>query len=420
MENSKDLNSNSVFLSEVLLNKNMRHDDDDGSLPESISSNYDKKSISLPLRNYLLFTGVERPPTWRSPWWIAWVGWRIVAVLSFVVTIQNMIGYHNQQQWLFNYYLLPSLFATFAAASSWSWLTNVLRDIEAQGGPEIIEEDMTFAKNIFNFFVFSNFFLSFIISCFKSSRADSTIKSVALFGTIFLECCGATVVLGGVLLVLTIETTLAKKEVREVMQAARDQTLTRSFYADAVKSIRLRSLRWQWPLNSLVFVACYCAVCLIILQLFMYGSEGHLQHEIFRKQDDDDVSSILIDIEMFITLLKEVFLFFIIAYLIMGINDEADAITAELLSHTWGQIGSPHDCARLDLLFMSKVVAAPLDAVKSWYSFLSVHRKRPISFFILSLRFTRKYVLAALFSYLFAMSNVLYRVVLVVKAASSS
>lgn len=360
----------------------------------------------LPLRKYLLFSGIEKPKTWYSPWWITWIGWRLFVLLSLAATVDNMIGFHNKKPWLNTFYLLPASVATLTAGCSWFWLPKVLKGLESQKGPPIIDEDMSAAKKLFSAFFILNFIAAFTLASIKVSVSIS----FGLFGIIFLECCGATVVLGGVLLVLTIETTLAKKEVAQLLEAAQQCRLTRSIYADGVKSIKLRSDRWQWPLNSLAFVACYCSLCLIYVQTIIYKN-GRIQTDLFSNRDDDDIAGIEINIEIIVVLMKETLLLFIIMYLIMGINDEADAITAELLESTWGPPGSPHDCARLDLLFTSTTQAAPIKAVKSWYTYFSVSKVRPVSFDVLYFRITRDQVLVVAFSLFLAMINVINRAI---------
>jgi hypothetical protein len=365
------------------------------------------KAADLHFQNCLLFAGLEKPPDIFSKWWLAWIGWRVCLVGSVFSNFYGILKFEESKPWLTPYFLIPSLFASIIAGISWLWLPGVRRSIVEQGGPELTCKDAKSATTLYTRFITINMTVGvgITISRYIQSNYDALIACL-----VFFQLCGTTVVLGGVLLVLNIETTLAKKEVREVMQAAREQTLTRSFYSDAVKSIRLRSLRWQWPLNSLVFVACYCAVCLIILQFFML-SNGRVSTSIFHKSDDDEYSAITVDVEVTNLLLKETMLLIIILYLIMGINDEADAITAELLDNNWGLPGSQLDCARLDLLFMSTTVAAPLDAVKSWYSYFFTSKLRPISFRVLHLRITREYVLAIGLSLLIGVTNIVLRAV---------
>lgn len=96
----------------------------------------------------------------------------------------------------------------------------------------------------------------------------------------------------------------------------------------------------------------------------------------------------------------------------MGINDEADAITAELISSgPWGNsgLGSHQDGVRLDLLFISTTHVAPSPAVKSWYNYFTIDQVRPISFDVLYFRITRAYVLAVVFSFCLALINIVYK-----------
>lgn len=144
---------------------------------------------------------------------------------------------------------------------------------------------MSGAKKLFSIFFIFNFLSAIILASVKVSVSIS----YGLFGIIFLECCGATVILGGVLLVLTIETTLAKKEVQLLLEAAQECRLTRSMYMDSVKSIKLRQDRWRWPLNSLAFVACYCSMCLIYVQTIIYDN-GKIETELFSSFDDDAIA----------------------------------------------------------------------------------------------------------------------------------
>lgn len=89
----------------------------------------------LPLRKYLLFTGIEKPNTWYSPWWLTYIGWRLFVILSLLATVDNMISFHNKRQWLNTFYLIPASVATFTAGLSWFWLPRVLEGLESQVSP---------------------------------------------------------------------------------------------------------------------------------------------------------------------------------------------------------------------------------------------------------------------------------------------
>jgi hypothetical protein len=290
----------------------------------------DSKSADLMFNRCLLFAGIKRPPTRLSPWWLAYIGWRIVLLCGFISIFSNMVSFRHKKPWLIPYCLVPSLLASICAAMSWYWLPKVKRKLVEQGGPEITSHDANQASRLYIWFITINMTLGMTIAVLRYLKTDFAVFLIVIF-----QQCGTTVILGGVLLLLTIETTLAKKEVRVLLLAARKRKLTRSMYLDGVETIKMRSLRWQYPLNSLAFIAFYCSICLIIIQMFLIN-KGQIRTNLYSIHDDDEASAIEIEFEIVMILMKEFILLIIFMFLIMGINDEADAITAgPLHTHTF-------------------------------------------------------------------------------------
>lgn len=79
-------------------------------------------------------------------------------------------------------------------------------------------------------------------------------------------------VLGAVLLALSLETCLAKKEVGTIIKSAYDQTLTRQQYLKVSETIRNRSRRWSVTLGTLVLIAVWNSIALVVSLEYTIGN----------------------------------------------------------------------------------------------------------------------------------------------------
>lgn len=156
---------------------------------------------------------------------------------------------------------------------------------------------------------------------------------------------------------------------------------------------------------------------------------------IFHHGDDDVASEIQVDVLIFIALIKESVLLFLFLFLIMGINDDADSITSILLEKEWGNIDDIEnenddgvtmtnvherkrrneemkELRRCQLVLLTTTYAVKPEALKSWYSYLTFSKTKPISFTVCGLRITRSIALGMLISFLLGLMNALYKFLL--------
>jgi hypothetical protein len=111
---------------------------------------------------------------------------------------------------------------------------------------------------------------------------------------------------------------------------------------------------------------------------------------------------------------KELALLLVLMGIVMAINDEADAIGAELVyGGLWGEHGSPQEGRRLDLLALATTYGNREAALASVWAYATTPPVRPISFLLCGVRIKRTYLQAfsvsIFFSFLsFVLRRVLY------------
>mmetsp|Transcript_13375 Transcript_13375/g.15923 ORF Transcript_13375/g.15923 Transcript_13375/m.15923 type:complete len:445 (-) Transcript_13375:181-1515(-) len=364
--------------------------------------------VNLRFKHILLFSGITRPSSYFSFWWICYFGWRLLSILSLVLlaltfSTKPVIA----QLWFF----APLFFATVAAMAMWYWLPQILADALAQGGAYIPAKD---AKKIIKV---PTMFISLwlILGIFFSlSRAYVTGRFLPCLFTFCIEN-STTPILGSVLLALTIETRLAKNEIDMISECAIDRSLTCEMYLDIKDSIKKRSQRWKKSLYILSFTALYCTIGFIVTLGYLWDDQNNKN----KNKDDDDTlgifysdsrsSDILLDIIVASELAKEVALLFIFLFLVMGINDRADSITSILLNSKWGESNDPQEVVRAHLLFLNTTYAPPPEKLNSWYNFFTFSDSKPISFSVFGVRVSRRLVVAAVISLFLGLANAFSR-----------
>ena len=84
---------------------------------------------------------------------------------------------------------------------------------------------------------------------------------------------------------------------------------------------------------------------------------------------------------------KELALLLVLMGIVMAINDEADAIGAELVyGGLWGEHGSPQEGRRLDLLALATTYGNREAALASVWAYATTPPVRPISFLLCGVR----------------------------------
>ena len=355
-------------------------------------------------RTCLLFAGVERPPSWHSPWWMCYVLWRLLVVIGTVSIVYNIIWFRNKKSFITPYYLLPALLSTLAAGYCWVWLPGVIKALLAEDtkGYVITRRDTQRATSIFT---------KFVAGCFVTGVGMAIARLLAtgswsIFFLVFILECGTSVVLATVLLALTIETLLAQKDLNRLVFEAHNKSLTANMYVSAKQMIHKRSKRWIRPLDTLALVALYCTVSLVVCHLHFYTDEGEVATNLFTEHDDDIVSGIEINIEVTTVLAKESILLLIMMVLVMDVNDTADSLVTILMETApWGAPGGAEEAQRLDLVQRMTVYAVRPIALKGWSAYFRTDKMKPIHFNICHLRITRDFVLAAVASFFLAVLN---------------
>ena len=358
-------------------------------------------SPQTPFRRCLQLAGAEIPSTWCSFWWIPWLWWRFLVLIATVSIVYNIIWFHNKQPWVTPFYLLPALAANIAAASGWWWLPGLLKALIAEED-FITLEDAKIATRLYSRFTLFWFVLGIGVTVSRAIATESLSITLVVLG---LEC-GSTIILASILLALSIETILAKKEIGQAADAAKKMTLTRQQYDDVVERVSRRSHRWKRPLDGLFLVAVACTFGLVLCHMHFYDEDGNPEVSIFTRHDDDLVSGVEINAEITSVLAKESVLLFILMTLVMNVNDAADSIVTVLIrTAPWGPPGSAKEAERLDLVQRATTYSVTPAALESWYAYVTTPRCHPIRFNMCHLRITGDYVLAASASLFLAMLN---------------
>jgi len=222
-----------------------------------------------------------------------------------------------------------------------------------------------------------------------------------------------TPILGAVLLAFSIDTRLAKNDVKYALDAAKDRSLTIEMYQDVRLLVKKRERRWRSSSYRLLFVALYCTVGLVFSLGYIVQDQS--RNSAVDDDNNDDTlgiffsnsksSDILLDVIIASELGKESILLFVFLFLVMGVNDTADSITSVLIAGRWGEPSDPAEVVRAHLIFLNTVYSTTPSKLESWFNFFTKSIKRPISFVLMGVRITREFVVAALVSLLLAMSN---------------
>jgi hypothetical protein len=280
----------------------------------------------------LLFSGVTKPPHTCSPWWLCWVGWKLYILFTVLMAMAITYGQWFQVPYTLElWYIYPMAIASIISSTMYVWLPNLLEGIDKTNMTDcrVTEADIRSATSLSIYFIGISLGFGVISATVRYFKTGSAFISIMDFG---MEC-STSPVLGAVLLALSLETCLAKKEVQTLIRSAYDQTLTKRDYTDVSELIRKRSKRWTLTLATLVSIAIWNSIGLVVSLEYTVGKVN-----IFHHGDDDLASEVQVDILIFVALIKESILLFLIIFLIMGINDAADSITSILVDNEWGNL----------------------------------------------------------------------------------
>jgi len=363
---------------------------------------------SLPLfQTWILqFSGIIRPHSAFSAWWVCYIGWRMVMCLSCLLILQQ-IFFFGRPAVLITWFFAPLLLATIAAAFLWAWLPKTFRRLSlelAANGDERLNltlDELNAVKKVPINFITGWLLFGVLMA---AARAYTT-GSMFLALLIFCAECSTTPVLGALLFALALECALAKKEVRLAKRAAETRALNCEGYKRVQASVFQRSCKWKHTLFFLAGIALYCTVGLIMSQAFIYGKT-----EVFHTGDDDVVSTVEIDIIIGTELIKEAQLLFMMMQFVMEVNKEADTIISTLLVATWGESSSSSEVTRAHLLLLATTDPMQIDGDGSWQELLgTLLSQKPsvgrISFELLGVRITRRIIFGLLISVLIGILN---------------
>jgi hypothetical protein len=401
----------------------------------------------------LLFAGVKRPSNKDSKlWYSCYYGWRLFVLFTVVIEFVTIFAHLIRIPPLLTFwYFFPVMCGTMTASFYWIFLPSLIEGIEGDNHNFLhffSEREIRSATKL------SIYFIGCSMGGAILGAVLRYVKTNSLFDALIDLCmdCAVSPILGCVLLSLSLETCIAKKEVLTVVNAARDATLTRKQYLDISFIIRKRALRWTKTLGVLTLVAVYNSVGLIVSIHYTFGKEN-----IFHHGDDDMISEVEIDYLVFIGLIQQTILLLIVLFMVMGINDTADSVTSILVENEWCCCHDDDnhlnhrrlDCVSFDedeivggggggreplssspspsheiidtslsnntevmtrlmhleletrrahLILLTTSYAVKPEALDSWFVYLTLPKTKPISFTVYGLRITRRVAIGVAFS----------------------
>jgi len=328
------------------------------------------------MERVMRFAGVQLPPTWHSGWWFWWIVWRLhfLALCVTEVLFLSEFGFGNGN--LANGIVGGLAFGS--AALTWVWLPAMWRSIQSTEAGEAYElrralpmYSISGARSVHLAITFNFVWIGYSVALclyFLLTEASFYDISAAWFAMT------NTPTLSAFILTLSVELEMLEAKVQRLIEAAKAATLTREMYADCLENMKIRNRAWETQLNILFVVTVICSVW---------------QSHLIQNMHDHSIS--IPGILAFYA--KELSAGFLIIFLVMGVNDKADALVSHLAAVPWGAFGSPKESARLDLMFLATTYALKDE------SFLAFMKGQsdvyPISFYVAGLRLDRKYFIAA-------------------------
>lgn len=310
-------------------------------------------------RYLLLFAGVLRPSSRRSPWWLCWVSGRIaVASIPFLSQASG-----SASQWDMVFLFLFAL-STVAAGSCFWWLPARASAL-ALDRPLCPGEGAKFRVDA------ERISIGFMIACSVLGLLWNVINH-AFNVSYFIVFNGTTPVLGALVLVLATEIADSLKMVHRILSKARDKTLDRTVYIDARDRIAARSEAWSCVLGVMSVAAFYSTV-----------GFAYLMNQV----DHDQVAQRTIAFSF--VLLKHAGLLFAFLAIVTRVNDEADTLKGVLMQAAWGGEGEQPETMRLDLLWLASTYSVRPEALNSTWKYMMTPRVQPITFSIFGVRVTR-------------------------------
>jgi hypothetical protein len=212
----------------------------------------------------------------------------------------------------------------------------------------------------------------------------------------------------GMCFVLALDIARIKKEIADLLESARDRSLTLEAYQRSQDYIQDISASLKQNLATVAVIALYNTVGLLIF--LYYNSEGLL----------DKGDGLLFDFVWMVLLGKEASLFFIFVYLAVVVNDAADDVCTEI--YLWPTAASDEEEAgsdveaggglakreliatrrqrRVELIAQATTFVGPRQRKyrgRSWWRLAAQH-SGGISFTLLGVRWTSKYFIALIMS----------------------
>jgi hypothetical protein len=340
----------------------------------------------------LLFTGVAKPATWHSAWWLCWVGWRLMLILQLIYTC--FLIFWNPISSDYFFVGISSFIAYGPSALNWCWLPGLWAEVVVLGAQTMTANEAKTPTRLSLLFIGFWLMYTIVASSVLAPRVGG------LFGVLATAILSSNIApLGSFLLVLSVDVTLSQIKVKKLVAAARDKKLTRQMYMECTDHVRERSSRWAKPLGLVAITAVYSAVALLI-RIGEVSTDTTVDPalQLLREFNDVDIFG------------KEATLLFLVIFAVFGLNDDADSIISELVAEPWGEYGSPDEGGRLDLLHLATTYAVRAEGLSSATAFFTARTTRPISFRMCGARVTRAYFVAAVASFSIALVNVLARV----------
>ena len=359
-------------------------------------------STPSPYRSFFLFTGLVAPPSWRSPWCLCYVGWRLATALcacfSFFSFLTDALKFSDSNA-SDNFYenstffiWLPLFVATITASTLYWFLPERIRELRMlesvppSGAPppcHAFSRSVLFLPVAFVTIFVMTGLANLLSGSLPSPPPPGHLVSPGSFPgatlilvILFLSTTSATTaVLGAFLLTLSVETRLLQSAVESLHEQARTRTLTRGEYLRVAALCERRSDAWCCALWSLAVIAVYFIVAAFFNTVSSYAQS---------------VNDWMFGVNIFF---KEAALLLCILFRTMGVNDPADALVAVLLDDVWAERGAPLECERLDLVFLATTRAIRPEALESACDFFTTPRRQPITFSTGPFRITRTFFL---------------------------
>ncbi len=359
-------------------------------------------------RRMLLFTGIEAPENWWSPWWCCWFGWRAVTVIQLFLQTFYLI-YDALYPAVANVLCidLPQVAAAIIAL-------NCFRNLKPRVERLVVDEVPLSKSEIEHSVTVS---LSYVVICtvatlaqwiydvaqgtFAGLRVPDTSGGIPFMYLEGIYLGGCVVFHGAALLAFSLEATHGTNEVLRLYDAAEQKQLTRDQYRTAQGFVEARSHWWKFSMGLVALAAFYSTVAMVIV-VHNPGSNPYWPHDSIRDLITEDIFHIAF-------LGKEVMMLFFTVAIAIRVNDNADSITTVLNREAWGKPGGEEEAKRMDLMLLTTTFSTTPAAARSVKGWLKAHDAGPISFRLCGLRPTLRLLSVAALSFFISMLSSIAR-----------